>query len=183
MMNPMLMDAAKKTAEQLQADMLAAQEKLKAKMQSDLDDMDKLEREGWLTIPVPVGEQEIDEIFELSDGREETRTVTRPRYVNAYCRNKVKGDPSTMEFRMPLHPEIAAQYEVRNIPALNLIRKEQPSRNLDEVFAYIDQYAKCKYEEGVAIAKGYHADAHTSAGQAEMVMADIRYIISGDVGE
>ncbi len=187
MINPMLLEAAKKSPEQLQADMLAAQEKAKAKMEADLDAAQKLAQEGWLTIPVPVGEVE-HELWDedgghLTDKKGNVVTEMRPRYVNAYCRVKAKGDPSTMEFKLPLHPEIAAQYEVRNIPALNLIRREQVSRDLKDLLPCIEQYSKLKYEEGVAIAKGYHADAHTCSGQAEMVMADIRYIINGETGE
>lgn len=185
MLNPMLMEASKKTPEQLQADMLAAQEKMKAKMESDLNELDKMMREGWMTIPVPVGEQEI----EVGDGGDQpdyecvSRTVTRTRFVNAYCRLKIKGDPSTMEFRLPLHPEVAAQYEVRNIPALNLIRKDQMSRDLKDLQPLMVRYSMAKFNEGVALAKGYHADVKSQQEVAEAIWADILYVITGDTGE
>ncbi len=175
-----LINAQNKTPEQLQADMLATQDKLKAKAVVEAEERLKLSQEGWVTIPVPVGEIDIEEIG--GDGKSIT-TVIQPRYVNAYCRLKSKGDPSTMEFRLPLHPEIDAQYEIRNIPALNLIKRGQMSRNLADVETLLTEYSKCRYEEGFAIAKGFHADANDWREKAEAHLADIRYIVNGVTGE
>ncbi len=184
--NPILANAQQKSPEQLTQDILKTQEILQTKMEQETKERMELLTQGWIELPVPVGSEEVEVVTDNDTGLgSETIVITKTKYAKTHMRHKIPGDPSSIEFRTPLPYQIAEQYEIRNIPSQMLILKSQSSRNLAELMDYIEKYAKLRYDEGIArgIPNNTQQNAQELSTLAELVLADIRYIIDGTTGE